>query len=164
MEYFCYPCGMDRQVTPVTALNRIEWLTDLIRLEITLWERIDRRLRDEHGLSLAFFEALYFIGQTSDGSLRVGDLSRALRVTVGGTSKLADRIEAAGLIRREVPADDRRASRLVLTPDGQRKLAAASQTYDAELATVLDAALSSEEQHLLHDRVVHLLSADDGSS
>src|SRR5438067_13582082 len=127
---------MDPQVTSVTAPSRIQWLTDLVRLEITLWERIDRRLREAHGLPLAFFEALYFIARTRDGSLRVGDLARALRVTVGGTSKLADRIEAAGLLRRAPDAENRRASRLVLTPAGRLTLAAASQTYEAELATV----------------------------
>ena len=152
---------MERQVTNAAAPSRIRWLTDLIRLEIALWERIDGRLREEHGLPLAFFEALFQIAQTPDGSLRVGALARALRVTVGGTSKLVDRIEAAGLIRRELAADDRRASRLVLTEAGQLKLAAASQTYEAEMATVLEAALSSDEQHLLHGLVTRLLAAAD---
>lgn len=50
---------------------------------------------------------------------------RALRVTVGGTSKLVDRIGRAGLIARESDPDDRRASRLVLTTAGKRKLTAA---------------------------------------
>src|SRR5437588_111765 len=69
---------MDPQVTSVPAPSRIQWLIDLVRLEIALWERIDRRLRDAHGLPLAFFEALYFIAGTPGGSMRVGDLARAL--------------------------------------------------------------------------------------
>jgi DNA-binding MarR family transcriptional regulator len=142
-------------VTP----SRIQWLSDLIRLEIALWDRIDSRLRAEHQLSLAFFESLYFIGCSPEGGLRVGDLARALRVTVGGTSKLADRIEAAGLIRREPAADDRRACRLVLTDAGERKRAAASETYEAEMATVLGATLSTVEQQCLHDLVTRLLAA-----
>ena len=106
-------------------------LSDLIRLEIALWDRINTRLRQEHDLSLAFFESLYFIGQSCDGSLRVGDLAWALRITVGATSKLVDRIKAAGLIRRELDVDDRCASRLVLTDAGKHKLANASTTYEA---------------------------------
>ena len=50
----------------------------------------------------------------------------ALRITVGATSKLVDRIEATGLIRRELDADDRRASRVALTDAGRQALAAAS--------------------------------------
>lgn len=139
--------------------SRIQWLSDLIRLEITLWDRIDAQLKREHDLPLGFFEAMYFIGSSSDSSLRVGELARALRVTVGGTSKLVDRVERAGLIRREPDGDDRRACRVVLTEDGKRKLAGASKTYEAEVATVLDSALSADEQHRLHDLVRRLLAA-----
>jgi DNA-binding MarR family transcriptional regulator len=138
--------------------DRIGWLTDFVRLEIALWDRVDARLGAEHGLSLPFFEALYFVGR-SDGGLRVGELARAIRVTVGGTSKLVDRVQAAGLLRREAAPDDRRASQLVLTEAGERALAAASRTYEAEMAAALDAGLSPEEQHIAHALVVRLLAA-----
>jgi DNA-binding MarR family transcriptional regulator len=143
----------------VTPPSRIQWLSDVIRLEIALWDRINTRLRQAHDLSLAFFESLYFIGQSRDGSLRVGDLARALRITVGATSKLVDRIAAAGLLRRERDADDRRASRVALTDAGKRTLAHASTTYEAEMATVLDATLSTDEQQRLHDLVTRLFAA-----
>jgi len=148
-----------RKETSVTPPNRIEWLRDLIGLEIVLWDRINARLKAQHDLSLAFFESLYFIGRTPDGSLRIGDLARALRITVGATSKLVDRIEAAGLIRRELDADDRRASRVALTEAGRQKLAESSTTYAAELATMLDATLSATEQQQLHTLVKRLLRA-----
>jgi DNA-binding MarR family transcriptional regulator len=150
---------MARQEPIVIAPSRIQWLSDLIRLEIALWDRINTRLKQEHDLPLVFFESLYFIGQSRDGSLRVGDLARALRITVGATSKLVDRIEAAGLIRREVDAEDRRASRLALTDAGKRQLADASTTYEAEMAAVLDATLSTDEQQNLHNLVTRLLVA-----
>ena len=150
---------MVEQETIVIPPSRIQWLSDLIRLEIALWDQINTRLHQEHDLSLAFFEALFFIGHSRDGSLRVGDLARALRITVGATSKLVDRIEAAGLLRRELDADDRRASRVALTDAGKRKLADASKTYEAEMATVLDATLSTDEQQRLHDLVTRLLAA-----
>jgi DNA-binding MarR family transcriptional regulator len=76
---------------------------------------------------------------------------------VGATSKLVDRIEAAGLLRREVDADDHRASRLALTDAGKRQLADASTTYEAEMAAVLDDTLSTDEQQ-------HSGSLDIGSS
>jgi DNA-binding MarR family transcriptional regulator len=143
----------------VTPSSHIQWLSDLIRLEIVLWDRINTRLKNEHDLSLAFFEALFIIGQSPDGSLRIGDLARSLRITVGATSKLVDRIEAAGLLRRALDADDRRASRVALTDAGTRKLADASQTYEAEMTTVLDATLSTDEQQHLHTLIARLLAA-----
>ena len=142
----------------MTPQNRIGWLSDLIRVEIALWDRIDARLRQEHNLSLAFFETLYFIDGSPDDSLRVGDLARAVGITVGATSKLVDRVEAAGLIRREPDAEDRRASRVALTDQGRQSLAAASASYTAELAAALDPALSVDEQQQMHSFVKRLLS------
>ncbi len=92
-------------------------------------------------------------------SLRVGDLAQALRVTVGGTSKIVDRIERAGLIRREPDPTDRRASRVALTSAGSRTVAAARETYEAEMATVLDAVFSTDEQQQMHGLVTRLLAA-----
>ena len=149
-----------RELT-VTAPDRIQWLSDLIRVEIVLWERIDSRLRLEHALSLAFFETLYFTAHAPGGSQRIGELARSLRITVGATSKLVDRVEAAGLIRRELDADDRRASRVALTDAGRHALAAASTTYTEELATVLDATLTTDEQQVLHSLVKRLLISAD---
>lgn len=139
--------------------SRIEWLNDLVHLEITLWNRIDARLREEHGLPLAFFWPLYVVGRSSDGSLRVGELAAALGLTVGGTSKIVDRIERAGLLRREPDAADRRASRVALTDTGRSSLAAASETYETEMTTVLDAVLTADQQHCMHNLVRRLLDA-----
>ena len=147
-----------------TPPRRIRWLSDLIRLEIVLWDRVDTRLKRDHALPLASFEALAALAQApGGGGLRVGDLARALRITVGGASKLVDRVAAAGLLRREADGEDRRASRLVLTPAGAHRFAAASATYDAEMATVLDAALGADDQRHLHTLVVRLLATTDAA-
>lgn len=153
-----------RSDRPGEGRDGVQWLSDLIRLEIVLWERIDARLREKHDLPLSFFESLSFIARSRENSLRVGDLAQALGVTVGGTSKLVDRIERASLIRREPDPDDRRASRATLTPRGRRTLAAAVKSYEAELASVLDAVLSRSEQRRMHSLVARLLAATRGGA
>jgi DNA-binding MarR family transcriptional regulator len=145
----------------VSAVSGVAWATDLIRLEIAVWDRVDARLRESHELPLAFFESLLFISRAPRGSMRVGDLARALRVTVGGTSKLVDRIERAGLIAREPDPDDRRASRVVLTTAGKRKLTAALKTYEAEVRSILGGVLRPEEQRQMSDYVSRLLTSID---
>jgi DNA-binding MarR family transcriptional regulator len=143
------------------AVDGVAWATDLVRLEIALWDRVNARLRESHELPLAFFESLLFISRAPKGSMRVGDLARALRVTVGGTSKLVDRIERAGLIAREPDPDDRRASRVALTAAGKRTLTAAVNTYEAEVASILGDVLNPQEQQQLNDYVTRLLSTID---
>ena len=99
----------------------------------------------------------------SDESPRLGEIAKALGLTVGGTSKIVDRIERAGLLRREPDPDDRRASRVVLTDTGRSSLDAASETYETEMAIVLDTALSAEQQDGMHDLIRRLLDSLDAT-
>lgn len=155
--------GPGRTTADVRVVDGVALATNLIRLEIALWERVDTRLRSAHGLPLAFFESLHFLAAAPRGSMRVGDLGRALRVTIGGASKLVDRIERAGLIARQPDPGDRRASRLVLTAAGKLKLTAAVNTYEAEVGAILDGVLRPAEQQRMGDYVDRLLNwIDDG--
>lgn len=144
--------------------SRTGWLIDLIRLEIALWERLDDRLKKEHDLSLAYFETLYFIMQQSEKSLRVGDLARMLKVTVGGTSKLVDRVEADGLIRREADPTNRRASLIFPTEAGETAFTAARVTFEAEMAAVFEGVLSEAEQQQMQDFITRLLKVNQSGS
>jgi DNA-binding MarR family transcriptional regulator len=128
-------------------------------LEIVLWDRVDARLRKEHDLPLAFFESLYFIGRAPGGSLRVGELAKALGITVGGASKVVDRIERAGLVLRSTDGD-RRASRISLTESGARSLEAAESSYEKELDLVLNASLTALQQQQMHDLARLLLDSN----
>jgi DNA-binding MarR family transcriptional regulator len=143
------------------VVDGVALASDLIRLEIALWDRVDARLRGSHELPLAFFEGLLFISRAPGASMRVGDLARELRVTVGGTSKLIDRIQRAGLIARQPDPDDRRASRVALTAAGKRKLNAAVKSYEAEVAAILRGVLSPDEQRQMSRYASRLLTAID---
>ena len=70
------------------------------------------------------------------GPQRPSDIVKALGMSSGGVTKLLDRLEAAGYIIRELGAikNDRRATRLVLTPEG----AGLAQDYADALLSELD--------------------------
>ncbi|HEY2237359.1 MAG TPA: MarR family winged helix-turn-helix transcriptional regulator [Streptosporangiaceae bacterium] len=108
---------------------------DLVRYETRLYNTLEKRLRDEHGLTMGQFEFLRFIDSRDD--CRVNDLAQDIAITVGATSKAVDRLEAAGWVTRRPNPANRRSSLLALTPAGQRLLAAATPTVDAELQTWL---------------------------
>jgi DNA-binding MarR family transcriptional regulator len=125
----------------VADLRRI--YSDLIRLETELWDAVDRRLREEHGLSMAGFDVMQVIAQTPN--CRVYDIARELSITVGGTSKAVDRIEAAGHVTRCANPEDRRSSIIEVTPLGADMLAKAGEVVDDELRRRLGAELSTAE-------------------
>ncbi len=130
-------------------------------MEIALWDRVHGHLRQRHRLGLAEFEGLYALDAAADENLRVGALARALGITMGGASKLVDRLVAGGLVTRVTDADDRRAARLALTPTGRRRVRAAGRTYEDTVATLLDGTLSTDEQLAMHGYVTRLLAALD---
>jgi len=105
--------------------------SELIRFETELWNAVDARLRREHDLQLNWFEPMHVMAKYS--RCRVLDLKEELSITVGGASKLVDRIEAAGLCRRRANPDDRRSQIIELTPAGLRLLAKANQSFEDEL-------------------------------
>ncbi|WP_250035375.1 MarR family winged helix-turn-helix transcriptional regulator [Paractinoplanes maris] len=136
--------------------RRVRWLTDLVRLEIVLWDHVDARLKQEHDLPLSSFETLLVL---ADGTpRRIGDLAGELRITIGGASKLAERVRAAGLIERTADPGDRRASLVALTPLGRERLTTATATYDAAVAEKLDGVLNEAEQRSMHDMIRRLLT------
>ncbi|SHN46669.1 MarR family winged helix-turn-helix transcriptional regulator [Cryptosporangium aurantiacum] len=113
------------------------FFTALVRVETRLWNVIDARLRAEHDLPVGSLQFLRLM--SGPGPCRVQDISCALDLTVGATSKAVDRLEARGFCERQANPDDRRSSLLVLTTAGREKLAAATPTFDAAMTRLLAA-------------------------
>ena len=111
---------------------------DLVRLETELWNRVDARIAADHGLPLSWLEIMDVVATTPGA--RVLDVAEALRITVGGTSKVVDKLQAAGWVRRRPNPDDGRSSLLELTRNGERLRRAADATLGAELAARLGSA------------------------
>jgi DNA-binding MarR family transcriptional regulator len=105
--------------------------SELIRFETVLWGAVDSRLQADCDLPLHRFEPMQIISRVPD--CRVHDISTELAITVGGTSKIVDRIELAGHCRRKANPNDRRSSVIELTPAGRRRLAAAEKVFLEEL-------------------------------
>lgn len=116
--------------------------SDLVRLETDLWHLVDRRLRREHQLPLSWFEPMQVIDRVP--SCRVADISEALSITVGGASKLVDRIEHGGWCRRAPNPSDARSSVLSLSRTGRRLLDSAHGTFYDELAARLGSGIPPE--------------------
>jgi DNA-binding MarR family transcriptional regulator len=114
---------------------------DLVRLETSLWNQLDLALKDADGLTLATLLPLRVLDAAPGG--RVLDLARVIGISPGGASKLVDRLVEAGLVSRAPDEDDRRASRLHLTPNGRRAVAAGSATSEQWLQRWFSEALGA---------------------
>jgi DNA-binding MarR family transcriptional regulator len=130
---------------------------DLVLLEIDLWNRADDRLQADHGLSMAWVAVMTLIRDTPD--CRVLDISQGLSITVGGASKIVDRIEGAGLARRIRNPNDGRSHFIQLTASGRRRLAAARSTLADQLDRDLGSAATPEQMHEFASMLAQLRGA-----
>ena len=109
-----------------------DFFDEIVRLQIELWNYVDERVASAHPIRLGSLGVLRILD--ARGTSRVNDIAEELVITVGGTSKLIDRLEASGHCIRRANPDDRRSSLIELTESGRTILAAATVDFDAALA------------------------------
>lgn len=105
---------------------------EIVRLQIELWNYVDERVAAAHPVRLGSLGVLRILADR--GTSRVNDIAEELVITVGGMSKLIDRLESSGHCVRRANPDDRRSSLIELTESGRALLAAATVEFDAALA------------------------------
>jgi DNA-binding MarR family transcriptional regulator len=76
-------------------------------------------LLEREGFPLTWLDILAQLVDAPDAGLRMQELEQRSLFTRSGLTRLVDRIEAAGLVRREPVPDDRRGVRVFLTPEGR---------------------------------------------
>jgi len=103
-------------------------------------QRLAKALQRRHGLGLSDYRALSVLAVGTQGGMRVQELADALGLNESSVSRLADRLEQAGLTERCVCNDDRRGVYVFITSPGRAQLDAAAPTYRAELAAALEQA------------------------
>jgi DNA-binding MarR family transcriptional regulator len=131
----------------------------LVRVHTRLWNQLDARLRSQHAVTLADLSSLEVVAAT--GGCRVQDLVSTLHITVGGASKVVDRLVVAGYAERAPNPQDRRSSVLTPTSAGLALLGQVRGDVDAflsqHLATPLSpAGLTDLDRllRLLHDHTI----------
>jgi DNA-binding MarR family transcriptional regulator len=73
------------------------------------------------GFPLTWLDVLSRLSDAGGEGLRMQELEQKSLFTRSGLTRLVDRIEAAGLVRREPVPGDRRGVRVVLTDEGRRR-------------------------------------------
>jgi DNA-binding MarR family transcriptional regulator len=101
----------------------------LLQTHSELIARLDAELVREHGLALTSYEVLISLADADSNRLRMGELAERLLLSRSGLTRLVDRLERQGLVRRERCEDDGRGYFAVLTGQGTRRLRAARPAH-----------------------------------
>ena len=99
------------------------WIA-LVEAHAAAVESVEADLVREAGLPLSWHEVLVRLSRTEEQSMRMQELAKAVLLSKSGLTRLADRMEAAGLIERTACDSDRRGTWAVITPKGRETLTA----------------------------------------
>lgn len=85
-----------------------------------LVESVERDLAQAGLPPLGWYDVLFALEEAPKRRLRMAELSRAVVLSRSNLTRLVDRLEAAGLLRREAVPGDRRGAYAVLTAEGAK--------------------------------------------
>jgi len=103
------------------------WRT-FLTCAFALIDILDAELREESDLSLRWYDVLVQL-EEAEHPVRMNELASRILASKSGLTRVVDRMEEAGLVRRERPESDRRAVEVVLTEEGSAALEAARRIH-----------------------------------
>ena len=88
---------------------------------LALNDVLDVELQRDAGIPVSWYDALVHLEEAPDG-LRMNELAERILYTKSGLTRVVDKMDEAGLVRRVRPENDRRSILIVLTDEGRRTM------------------------------------------
>jgi DNA-binding MarR family transcriptional regulator len=101
-------------------------------------EALEGELQQRHALSLTEYEVLERLAESKDGKRRMQELAQEIHLSQSAMSRLAGRLERAGLLDRAMCDHDRRGIWAGITDAGRTAQKKAASTHRYVLAATLD--------------------------
>lgn len=117
----------------------------MLQVSTRLVELLNADLEEQAGIPLSWFEVLAQLHWAPQECSRMGELADNLLLSRGGVTRLIARMEEAGLVRREIPPHDRRATFAHLTDQGRETFERALPAHIANMHRHFHAPLSDQD-------------------
>jgi len=128
----------------------------LTEVTARLHRSLGAELEADCGMPIGFFEVLVRIARSPEGRLTMSEVAKQTVYTSGGTTRLVDRIEESGLLRRASCPSDRRTTYVELTDEGVAALELATAAHLEHLDRHLSSRLSSDQRATLVEALTAL--------
>jgi DNA-binding MarR family transcriptional regulator len=120
----------------------------LLRAHGKVTQCLESRLLRAHQSPHHWYDVLVTLEKAPEQRLRLSELAENVVTSRSNLTRLVDRLEAEGLLRREPCPDDRRGFYAVLTEAGTRARLAAWPIVSQAIAELFAAHVSDEEAHI----------------
>jgi DNA-binding MarR family transcriptional regulator len=104
---------------PGSVYASMRAVTSIMRAHQILIAELDAMLRP-HGITFSRYEALVLLVHSQGGALPLSKIGERLQVHATSVTNVIDRLEAAGLVRREPNPRDGRGTLAVITDEGRK--------------------------------------------
>jgi DNA-binding MarR family transcriptional regulator len=128
--------------------RRAAWRA-LVEAHGAVFGRLVDELRDELAMPVTWYDVLLHLSEGEGERRRMTELARAVVVSKSGLTGIVDRLEEAGLVRREVPRHDRRAIDVVMTDAGRERFLEARHLHGRGIDRLFCAHITPEEGRVL---------------
>ena len=133
----------------------------LVRAHRAVTTRIEADLKAAGFPPLVWYDVLLELGRAEDGRLAPGALEDALLFAQYNVSRLVDRMEARGLVRREPHPADARRQMVAITPEGRALRERMWPAYAAAIERHLGAKLPGGRAALLASQLARLMPGEE---
>lgn len=124
---------------------RIEAFGMLLEAHNELHNALSRRLDRDLSLPVPWVGVLVRLARSPEQRLRMTVLARDMTISTSGLTRLIDRMEEAGHVRREACPDDRRGFHAVLTEQGRATIVNATPGHLEDLEEYLAGPLTPDQ-------------------
>lgn len=134
------PQSLKTQISPSTQA-----LGHLVGAHAALTRTLSEQLVAEHGVTIGEYEVLLLLSRAEEQSMRRVDISREVRLSPSGVTRMLDRLESGGLVEKGNCSKDARVTYAVLTDAGRTKLEQAWPSHVAGIEGLIRQRLDEEE-------------------
>jgi len=115
--------------TPRASDWRIGVWRTFLRAHAGALRELERELMAETGTPLGWYDVLLQLAEAPGRRLRMAELADKVLLSRSGLTRVIDRLQTDGLVRREPSPGDARGTFTVLTAEGMARLRAAAPTH-----------------------------------
>ena len=143
--------------------NAAAWRAFLVT-HASVLRTLEREMLEEQGLPLTWYDILVHLDEAPEGRLRMQTLADSILLSRSGLTRLFDRMEQRGLVRRESCPEDRRGTYAVMTPKGRSAFSRAQPGHLRGIDEHFLRHLDQDELELLERIQTKVLSSVKGAA
>ncbi|HEY6537473.1 MAG TPA: MarR family winged helix-turn-helix transcriptional regulator [Candidatus Dormibacteraeota bacterium] len=146
---------------PLTGLSSAElaaWRA-FLKAHTVITRALERELVATHQLPLAEYDVLVQLQEADGGALRMAELAERVLLSRSGLTRLVERLERSGLVRRQACPSDARGFFAVITEAGRARLDQAAPSHLDSVSSHFAQPLGRDEMETLRVALERLVAA-----